>query len=96
MTKYILTSLLGITLLLSSCGKITQNGEIVRDCTGTYLQLNNRDYLICNPSMVSSQPSGSHVKVKFRHLGKCSGNSDQAICEMYHHSYGFVEISEIK
>lgn len=96
MKKYILASLLGITLLLSSCGKITQNGEIIRDCTGTYLQLNNRDYLICNPAIVSSYPSGSQLKVKFRHISNCSSNSDQAICEMYHHSYGFVEIAEIK
>ena len=83
-------------LVFSSCGKIMRNGKINRDCTGTYLELNNRDYLICNPSMTNSIPNGESIKVKYNKKSSCPSNPDLILCELYHKSYGFVEITEIK
>ena len=73
-----------------------RNGKINRDCTGTYLELNNRDYLICNPAMTNSFSDGESVKVKYDKKSSCSSDPNQVICELYHKSYGFVEITEIK
>lgn len=92
---HLITSVLFLALIFSSCGKVMRNGKINRDCTGTYLELNNRDHLICNPSMTNSIPDGESVKVKFNTKSSCP-SSDQNICELYHKSYGFVEITEIK
>ena len=96
MKGHTLASLLVIILLISACGKITRNGKIVRDCTGTYLKLNNKDYLICNPAIASSFADGSQVQVKFQHVSDCPNDPNQVMCELYHHRYGFVQITKIK
>ncbi|PHR24414.1 MAG: hypothetical protein COA38_16615 [Fluviicola sp.] len=89
-------STLLILLTLSSCDKTTQKGKINRDCTGTYLELNDKDYLICNPTMTNSFQDGSSVRVKFKSESSCPSNSVTFICYLYHKSYGFVEITEIQ
>lgn len=89
-------SALLILLTLSSCNKTTRNGKINRDCTGTYLELNDKDYLICNPTMTDSYQDGSSVKVKFESELSCPSNSGSFICELYHKNYGFVKITEIQ
>ena len=83
-------------LLLASCGKVKRNAEIDRDCTGTYLRLNNRDYMICNPEMVNSYADGSPIKVKYNTISECAPSDPNIIvCEMYHKYFGHVEITEI-
>ncbi|MFK7784654.1 MAG: hypothetical protein AB8B56_06055 [Crocinitomicaceae bacterium] len=82
--------------LLASCGKFTRNAEIDRDCTGTYLRLNNRDYLICNPTSVSSYADGSSIKVKYQTVYDCNTDPNQSICELYHKHYGTVEITDVE
>lgn len=91
MTKKIVIGIFTM-FLLASCGKDVQNGKINRDCTGSYLELNNKDYLICNPSMTSSIPDGSEVSVEFsfKPEGKFYG-----VCYMYHENHGFVEITAV-
>lgn len=95
-TKHILSFLFACGLLLSSCGKISRKAEINRDCTGTYLTFNNKDYFVCNPSMISSYADGSQIEVKYDKIDECSSDPDQAICELYHKNYGIIEIKEIK
>lgn len=73
-----------------------RNAQINRDCTGTYIELNNKDYLICNPSMTDSFPNGSSVKVKYTSKSACPSEPGVSMCELYHKNYGSVEITEIK
>ncbi len=90
------TVLFLLTLLMTSCSKSFSRGTINRDCTGTYLMLNNKDYLICNPSIADSYENDSSIKVKFKSKTSCSSNSTGMICALYHKNYGLVEITEIK
>jgi len=87
---------IGIISLLTSCGKFTHKATIERDCTGTYIEINNRDYLVCNPSMVSSYSDGSSIKVKYTSVFECPTDSNTVVCELYHKNYGMVKITEIK
>lgn len=89
-------SLLLLAISISSCRKKAQNGRIDRDCTGTYLELNDNDYFICNSEMTDSFQDGSSVQVKFKKLNECPPASVSFSCEMYHPSVGFVEVIEIK
>lgn len=93
---YVISTLFLLVLAFSSCDKSARNGKIDRDCTGTYLRLNKKDYLICNPAMTDSYVDGSDIRVKFKFKSKCDNTGDHPVCELYHKSYGFVEITEIK
>ena len=91
--KNLLVGIFAITIL-GSCGKFRGNATIVRDCTGTYLRMDNRDYLICNPSMAESYENGSSVTVKYQTDDEC--NLTGAACYMYHESHGNVKIISIE
>ena len=83
-----------LTFAITSCAKSLTKGTINRDCTGTYLELDDKDYLICNPNIVEDFQDGSSVKVNFKWKSSCLSNS--IICQLYHESYGFVKILKIK
>jgi hypothetical protein len=83
-------------VILASCGKFSRKATIERDCTGTYIELNDRDYFVCNPAMISSYPDGSTINVKFNKVNECPSDTNLVLCEMYHKNYGNVEITEIK
>lgn len=85
-----------LTFSISSCSKPFRNGTINRDCTGTYIELNDRDYLICNPLMTDSYQNGKTVKVKFKSKTSCSSNSVSFACQLYHPNSGIIEVMEIK
>ncbi|MDG1330987.1 MAG: hypothetical protein P8P74_01550 [Crocinitomicaceae bacterium] len=95
MTKNLLMAVFAI-LMLASCGKYGRKATIDRDCTGTYLEINNKDYLVCNPSMINSYPDGTSLKVKYNTVPECRASSDTFFCELYHKNYGSIEITEIK
>ena len=81
---------------LASCGKFSRRATIERDCTGTYIELNDRDYFVCNPQMISTYPDGSTIKVKFNKVNECQSDTNLVLCEMYHKHYGNIEITEIR
>lgn len=62
-----LTTLL--TLALSSCSTSIKHdrlftGTIVRDCTGTYIRVDDKeDYLVCNNEIFSDKKEGETVSV---------------------------------
>ncbi len=90
------TVLFLLTLLMTSCSKSFREGTINRDCTGTYLKLNDKDYLVCNPLMTNSYQDGKTVNIKFKSKASCSSNPVSFACQLYHPNSGFVEIIEIK
>lgn len=95
MTKNLVTCIFSI-LILSSCGKFSGNATVIRDCTGEYLRIDNRDYLICNPSKVNEYENGSSIEVKYDMLDECVSDPYNAVCFMYHESHGAIQITSIK
>lgn len=90
--------LLGIVILFSSCRKEKLDRmTVVRDCTGTYLRFEEKDYHVCNISKLASYSDGAKVKVSFNRIEQCTlPNDGQAICEMMHINEGWIEVKEIK
>lgn len=66
---------------------------VVRDCTGTYLRFNEKDYNVCNLEKVSSFPNGILVTATFKKIKNCTGG---AICHMYHENEGWIQVEKIK
>lgn len=95
-TFHILTLLLALTFF--SCKKdVTKNATVIKDCTGTYMRLNGKDYKVCNIEKVSSFQNGTTVSVSFKELKDCEGSGNiVATCYMLHQFESWIEIENIK
>lgn len=84
-------------LLAFSCKKENQSVMVVKDCTGTYLRFDGKDYHVCNPEKVSSFDNGATVNATFKKIKDCNGSAKDAIvCMMVHQNEGWIEVDEIK
>ncbi len=88
--------ILGLIVLFASCNKvINQEMTVIKDCTGSYLRLNEKDYHICNIDIVEDINDGSVVKASFIKIDDCH-DSEEIVCEMYHANEGWIEVSDIE
>ena len=89
---------IALSLILLSCDKVKyQNTIVVKDCTGTYLRLDGKDYHVCNPENLSVYADGSIVKASFTKLKEYNCSSKDAIvCMMYHENEGWIQVNKIK
>ncbi len=97
--KNITPGILVILFLFSTgCKKeCNQTATMVRDCTGTYLHLDGKDFRVCNLEKAESFPDGVAVNVTFKRIKKCKGSTENDIvCAMYHENEGWIEVLEIK
>lgn len=74
-----------------------RNGSVtlLRDCTGTYIRWQGKDYRVCNIKKVASFPDGSAMTATFKSIDyeECNGAAkDEIVCTMLHISEGWVEI----
>lgn len=83
---------------LMSCKK--ESGKkmtVVKDCTGSYLRIDGKDYHVCNLEKTNPFPNGAAVNVSFKKISKCTGSAaDQITCAMLHDSEGWIEVASIK
>ncbi len=86
-----------LTALFTSCKKErNQTVTVERDCTGTYLRLNGKDYKVCNLEKVSSFSDGATVTATFKKINECRGSAKDAIvCFMLHENEGWIEVDKI-
>jgi hypothetical protein len=72
-------------------------GTIIRDCTGTYLQIDQKDYRVCNPKKVEFISDGAAVKASYKLIQTCEKDTvKKASCLMFHESAGVIEVTKIK
>ena len=92
---FILTSI--ILIAFSSCSEINnRNMTVIKDCTGSYLRFNNKDYHICNFEIVDEFGDETEVKASFNKIETCSNLEGIAVCEMYHKNEGLINVTEIE
>ena len=90
-------TLLVILLIVtaSSCSK--QNTEpitVIKDCTGSYLRFNGKDYQVCNQESLKDYKSGTQIETSFEQIESCSNN--EIVCLMYHINEGCVNVLKIE
>ena len=84
MKNLFFTLLIG-TSVLAACSKTNEPATIIRDCTGTYLRLDGKDYHVCNTEKTDSFSSGTIVTASFKKIDACTGTaSGTMVCEMLH------------
>lgn len=91
--KLILSGLALLTLAFQSC-KTTNfvNAEIQRDCSGTYVRINNEDYLVCNKDELNKFDNGDKVELSINKIKECTPLKDSAVCLLYHENKGWVNV----
>ena len=96
--RFILSILLALAVVLSSCKKeFNETVTVERDCTGTYLRFDGKDYHVCNLEKVASFADGVTVKARFKKLRACNGSArDAIVCAMIHPNEGWIEVSSIE
>lgn len=73
------------------------SATLVRDCTGTYLRVDGKDYHVCNTELTDGIANGSLVKTVFYTTPECNGTAkDQVVCLMYHENEGWIDVKYIK
>lgn len=102
--------LIGSALLLSinmSCKKCYDHHDddpgkpggrmtVIRDCTGTYLRQDGKDYNVCNLSILDAYRDGATVHARFRRVTECTEASDRIICMMFHENEGWIQVEHVR
>jgi hypothetical protein len=84
---------LSFTFFISCSKDFVQVDAIVeKNCTGTYLKINNKYFYVCNQSTLSSYPSGQSISVSYELLESCAAML-QPTCDL---NFGYESIIEIK
>ena len=86
--------IIALVALISSCKKNAEGAEVIRDCTGTYLRIDNEDYKVCNSEILNDYTEGASVSVKYKKVQNCE--DEGAVCMLYHSYFASIEISEVK
>ncbi len=89
--------LIALSIAALSCSKqpVRRSMTVIRDCTGVYLRLDNKDYKVCNEAIIYSYPTGDTVNVSFKTIAGCDGDNNLT-CELYHPSEGWIKIVHIE
>jgi hypothetical protein len=92
--RVIATAFLIAIVFLSSCKKDNaEEVKVVRDCTGTYLRWNEKDYQVCNLEKVATYPDNSYASLRFKRIGICNGSAiKRNVCNPLHPTEGWVEV----
>jgi hypothetical protein len=88
---------LAISLSIACTKERNVNMIVIRDCTGTYLQKEGKDYHVCNLEKVKAFSDGAQVRASYKRLNECKGSGiDQIVCMMYHENEGWIEVLSIE
>ena len=88
----------GLTVLFytSSCATVSGvEAIVVRDCTGTYVRIDEKDYLVCNINLLEKYNEGDTVRVRFSRIDKCPELDSAITCMMYHQNEGMVRLKKV-
>jgi hypothetical protein len=95
--KRIALSLMVVVCVAISCKKSkNERVTVVRDCTGTYLRFNEKDYRVCNVETLVEYANGNTIKVAFSQIKVCNGpEKDAIVCMMLHPNEGWVKVQKV-
>lgn len=95
MIKILAMALLVCTLQACSKSDATNtNATVIKDCTGVYLRIDNKDYMVCNREKFTNIPEGTTVNAIFTKTDNC--NMDWIVCMMLHEYHGVIEVHSVQ
>jgi len=81
--------------VLSSCSKdfISVDAIVEKNCTGTYLKINDKFSYVCNQEILASYTNGQAINLSYKTLEGCSKAPNS--CNLNFSYDGTVEVKEI-
>lgn len=97
MKAYPIIVLMGLSVACLSCKNLANKEvTILRDCTGTYLRYNSKDYQVCNKDKLEAYPDGEKLNVSFKMIDQCKNSSaEEIVCFMFHENQGWIEVQAV-
>ena len=93
--KNIFSILTIVIFTFISCSKDDyKEGKIIKNCTGSYLNIDDKEYLICNSEVVVDFNNDTEVLVDFTLIDNCNNNQG-TICMMVYNYNGTISVNEI-
>jgi hypothetical protein len=97
MKKILSITAIALLFTMFSCNKEEcKSMTVVRDCTGTYLRLDGKDFHVCNEEKLSSFSSGTNITASFKTIENCKALEEKFVCKMYHKNEGWIEVVNLK
>lgn len=102
MKRLFIACLIATSPVLLSCRKSTcgngpgQAMTVLKDCTGTYLRLDGKDYRVCNVKTLKNYADGTQVEAGFKKINSCRAEEKRIVCEMLHQNEGWVEVTSVR
>jgi len=96
MTRLRFALFFALMLTILSCsdafdGKMT----VVKDCSGTYLEYNDKDYKVCNFEILENYADGAEVEARFKKMDKCPILLVGDFCDLGHINEGLIDVKKI-
>jgi hypothetical protein len=80
-----------------SCKEVgTQKAQVIRNCTGTYLRVEDKDYLVCNLNLLTQYADNEQIEIGIHHIAECPDLNNKTICMMVYPNAGIVEVVPAK
>ncbi len=95
MKRFLVLVGLFLSIFLSCSENIEGEMTVIKDCTGSYLRFNDKDYHICNFEIVFNIKDGTEVKASFVKVESCSANDSLNTCDMLHINEGWITVTKI-
>ncbi len=97
MNKLLSITAIALLFTIFSCNKEERKSmTVVKDCSGTYLRTDGKDFHVCNQEKLSSFSSGTIVTATFKKIASCKPLEDQFVCMLYHKNEGWIEVCNLK
>ena len=76
-----------------SCKDVTGSRSIIlRDCSGTYIQLDSLQYKVCNTGKVDLFEDSSRIRIRFKQIDKCPDIDTSIVCDKSHPIKGEIYV----
>ncbi len=93
-----------VLLLLAQCKSLQdhhvtedfQTVVIVRNCSGTYVKIDEQDFQVCNAEALEKFDDGESVDIEYEDVEKCENKEGVAVCMLYHPHEGYVFVNQVK
>ena len=97
MKKILSITAIALLFTMFACNKEKcKSMTVVKDCTGTYLRLDGKDFHVCNEEKLSSFSSGTTITASFKTIENCKALEEKFVCKMYHKNEGWIEVVNLK
>lgn len=76
----------------------TTDAVVVRNCSGTYIQISHFDYKVCNEEILVSYEDSAQINVTYHDIETChkEEGEDIAVCLLYHPYKNNIEILRLE